>query len=74
MKDCCTPAKDCPCCEAGPCPYCVLLSLIDQLKHKGVCPDVAAQIAASFVSDRCCSTPSDLNIAVKPIAPPVPMH
>ncbi len=43
----------CPVCACS-CPYCSLMALIEQLKAAGVCPDVAAEIAASFVQSQCC--------------------
>ncbi len=47
------PGCDCPCCQCK-CPYCTLLALTEQLKAAGVCPDVAAEIAANFVQSQCC--------------------
>ena len=41
------------CSEVGP--YGSLLVLFDKLVQRGVCADVAAQVAGTFVSTQCCS-------------------
>ncbi len=49
----CCAGCDCDCCKCT-CPYTTLATLIEKLKAQGVCPDVAAETASTFVQSQCC--------------------
>lgn len=69
-KACCE-GCDCAVCMAC-CPYRSVLAFMHKLTDHGVCPDVAAQVAACFVTAQCHCHPDVADLQIKTDSTPVP--